>query len=192
MSLQASLILRSYLAMLAGIALAAKLKDRGAEFVAAPGFGATPVAAAGQLLSAFGGSKAVYEKVSPFLKGVIAREVLLVGEEPEKATLLKTTGNFLMASLMELNFGTVAHSDSVRMTTGVYVPGKDQTPWSGLDLAFKDVGHDVDCAARASVRLEVANTALEHLRRAKEYLERNRGRRLDSSSLYGRTRDWIL
>lgn len=73
-------------------ALAAKLKDRGAEFVAAPGFGATPVAAAGQLLSAFGGSKAVYEKVSPFLKGVIAREVLLVGEEPEKATLLKTTG----------------------------------------------------------------------------------------------------
>ncbi|KAI0844475.1 hypothetical protein F5Y00DRAFT_248685 [Daldinia vernicosa] len=194
-------------------ALAAKLKDRGAEFVAAPVFGATPVAEAGQLLVAFGGSNAAYEKVGPFLKGVIAREVLLVGEEPEKATLLKTTGNFLMAGLMELiaeahvfaektglgsaalerllelNFGTVAHSDSVRMTTGVYAPGKDQAPWSDLELALKDVGHGVDCAARAGVRLEVANTALEHLRRAKGYSERNGGRRLDSSSLYGVVRE---
>ncbi|OTB09807.1 hypothetical protein K445DRAFT_78702 [Daldinia sp. EC12] len=194
-------------------ALAKRLKDRAAEFAAAPVFGATPVAEAGQLLVAFGSSTAVYEKISPFLKGVIAREVLLIGEEPEKATLLKTTGNFLMAGLMELiaeahvfaektglgstalerllelNFGTVAHSDSVRMTTGVYAPGKDQAPWSDLDLALKDVGHGVDCAARVGVQLKVANTALEHLRRAKEYSEKNGRRRLDSSSLYGVVRE---
>ncbi|KAI1480882.1 NAD(P)-binding protein [Daldinia eschscholtzii] len=194
-------------------ALAKRLKEKGAEFAAAPVFGATPVAEAGQLLVAFGGSTAVYEKISPFLKGVIAREVLLVSEEPEKATLLKTTGNFLMAGLMELiaeahvfaektglgpvvlerllelNSGTVAHSDSVRMTTGVYAPGKDQAPWSDLDLALKDVGHGVDCAARVGVQLKVANTALEHLRRAKEYSEKNGRRRLDSSSLYGVVRE---
>ncbi|KAK6956757.1 hypothetical protein Daesc_002037 [Daldinia eschscholtzii] len=221
--------------------LAKRLKEKGAEFAAAPVFGATPVAEAGQLLVAFGGSTAVYEKISPFLKGVIAREVLLVGEEPEQATLLKTTGyfslfilfpnypfqddptelnglliqlkKFLMARLMELiaeahvfaektglgstalerllelNFGTVAYSDSVRMTTGVYVPGKNQAPWSDLDLALKDVGHGVDCAARVGVQLEVANTALEHLRRAKEYSEKNGRRRLDSSSLYGVVRE---
>ncbi|OTB09313.1 hypothetical protein M426DRAFT_315883 [Hypoxylon sp. CI-4A] len=190
-------------------ALAAKLKERNAEFAATPVFGATPVAESGQLLVAFGGSTAVYEAISPYLKGVIAREVLLVGEEPEKASLLKTTGNILMAGLMELiaeghvfaektglgsavlerllelNFGAVAHSDSVRMTTGVYAPGRGQAPWSDLDLALKDVGHGVDCAARAGVPLKVADTALEHLKRAKEYSVQNGGRKLDSSSLYG-------
>ncbi|KAI0377730.1 hypothetical protein F5Y04DRAFT_171932 [Hypomontagnella monticulosa] len=189
--------------------LTAKLKERGAEFAATPVFGATPVAEEGRLLVAFGGSTAVHEKISPFLKSVIAREVLVVGEEPEKASLLKTTGNFLMAGLMELiaeahvfaektglsgatlerllelNFGTVAHSDSGRMTTGVYAPGKDQAPWSDLDLALKDVGHGVDCAAQAGVRLDVAETALAHLKRAKEYSEKNGERKLDSSSLYG-------
>lgn len=190
-------------------ALAGKLRGRGAEFAAMPVFGATPTAEKGELLAAFAGAAAVYEKASPFLKGVVAREVLVVGEEPEKASLLKTTGNFLMAGLMEmiaeahvfaektglgspvleklleLVFGTVAHSDSIRLTTGVYVPGKDQAPWSDLDLALKDVGHGVDCAAQVGIQLEVANTALAHLKRAKQWSDENGGRKLDSSSLYG-------
>lgn len=73
-------------------ALAGKLRGRGAEFAAMPVFGATPTAEKGELLAAFAGAAAVYEKASPFLKGVVAREVLVVGEEPEKASLLKTTG----------------------------------------------------------------------------------------------------
>lgn len=44
-----------------------------------------------KLLVAFGGPEKVHETVAPFLKGVIAQEVLQVGKEPEKATLLKTT-----------------------------------------------------------------------------------------------------
>ncbi|KAI1769367.1 hypothetical protein GGR53DRAFT_156192 [Hypoxylon sp. FL1150] len=189
--------------------LALKLREKGAEFAAIPVFGATPTAEAGELLVAFAGSAAVNEKVSPFLKGVIAREVLVVGEEPEKATLLKATGNFLMAGLMELIaeghvfaektglgsptlekllelvFGTVAHSDSIRMTTGVYAPGKGEAPWSDLDLGIKDVGHGVDCAKQVGVELKVANTALENLNRAKKWSDENGGRKLDSSSLYG-------
>ncbi|GAW24999.1 hypothetical protein ANO14919_145970 [Xylariales sp. No.14919] len=186
-----------------------KLRAHGAQFAAAPVFGATPVAEQGKLLVAFAGPEKVYETIAPFLKGVIAREVLLVGEEPEKAMLLKTTGNFMMAGLMEiiaeahvfaektsldpsileklleLNFGTVAHSDSIRMTTGVYMPGHGEAPWSDLNLALKDVGHGVDSAKQVGVSLKVGNTALEHLKRAKVYSEENGQRPLDSSSLYG-------
>ncbi|CAJ2503204.1 Uu.00g105980.m01.CDS01 [Anthostomella pinea] len=190
-------------------AVAERLRERGVLFAAMPVFGATPVAEQGRLLVAFAGPLPVYEAVAPFLKGVIAREVLRVGEEPEKATLLKTAGNFMMASLMEiiaeahvfaektgldanvleklleLVFGTVAHSDSVRMTTGVYIPGKGEAPWSDLNLALKDVGHGVDSAQKAGVSLKAAGTALEHLKRAKAYSEANGQRALDSSSLYG-------
>ncbi|KAI1654792.1 hypothetical protein F4813DRAFT_195905 [Daldinia decipiens] len=52
-------------------------------------------------------------------------------------------GSTTLERLLALSFGTVAHSDSVRMTTGVYIPEKDQAPWSDLDLALKDVGHGV-------------------------------------------------
>ena len=73
-------------------AVAATLASRGAHFAAMPVFGATPVAEAGQLLAGFAGADAALDAVSPMLKGVIAREVLVVGQEPEKASLLKTTG----------------------------------------------------------------------------------------------------
>ncbi|KAI0178595.1 NAD binding domain of 6-phosphogluconate dehydrogenase-domain-containing protein [Hypoxylon sp. FL1284] len=189
--------------------LALKLRERGAEFAAIPVFGATPTAEEGKLLVAYAGSTVAYDKISSFLTGVIAREVFVVGEEPEKATLLKATGNFLMAGLMQLVaegqvfaektglgtatlekllglvFGEVAHSDSVRMTTGVYAPGRGQAPWSDLDLGLKDVAHGVDCATRAGVELRVAGAALENLAEAKLWSVANGGRRLDSSSLYG-------
>ncbi|KAH8158597.1 hypothetical protein CIB48_g9642 [Xylaria polymorpha] len=186
-----------------------KLQALGVRFAATPVFGATPVAEQGKLLAVFAGPDDVYETIAPVLKGVIAREVLLVGREPEKATLLKTTGNFITAGLMELiaeahvfaektglgsdvlekllalNFGTVAHSISTRMTTGVYIPGDGETPWSDLNLALKDVGHGVDSAKQAGVSFKVGDTALEHLKRAKLYSEENKERLLDSSSLYG-------
>ncbi|KAF2970634.1 hypothetical protein GQX73_g2921 [Xylaria multiplex] len=186
-----------------------RLRAHGAQFAATPIFGATPVAEQGKLLVAFAGAENVYKTIAPFLKGIIAREVLLVGEEPEKAMLLKTTGNFMMAGLMEiiaeahvfaektgldptvleklleLNFGTVAHSDSIRMTTGVYMPRNGEAPWSDLNLALKDVGHGVDSARQVGVSLKVGNTALEHLKRAKVYSDENGQRSLDSSSLYG-------
>lgn len=94
-------------------------------------------------------------------------------------------GSPTLEKLLELVFGTVAHSDSVRITTGVYVPGRDEKPWSDLDLGIKDVGHGVDCAAQVGVELTVANTALENLRKAKQWSDANGGRKLDSSSLYG-------
>lgn len=72
-----------------------KLVQHGVNFAAMPVFGATPIAEQGKLLAAYAGSKDVYDAIAPVLKGVIAREVLLVGEQPEKATLLKTAGQVI-------------------------------------------------------------------------------------------------
>ncbi|KAH8674302.1 hypothetical protein BX600DRAFT_457366 [Xylariales sp. PMI_506] len=174
-------------------AVAARLSSHGAAFAAMPVFGASPAAEAGKLLAAFAGPQEVLEAISPFIKGVIAREVLVVGAEPDKALLLKTTGNLLMASLMqiiaeahvfasqtglpastlerllELNFGPVAYSDSTRMTGGVYCPGPGQGPWSDLDLGYKDVGHGIGLGERAGVSLRAGRAAYENLGRAREW-----------------------
>lgn len=89
--------------------------------------------------------------------------------------------------LLELNFGPVMHSDSVRMTTGVYCPGADQKPWSDLQLAIKDVGHGVEIAERQGISLRVGQRALENLKKANDWREsvEGGGRGLDSSSVFG-------
>lgn len=60
-----------------------------------------------------------------------------------------------------------------------------QKAWSDLNLAIKDVQHGIDCAQAVGTRLKVAEVAMEHLKRAKEYSNNNNERSLDSSSLYG-------
>lgn len=94
--------------------------------------------------------------------------------------------------LLELNFGSVAYSDSTRMTTGVYCPGPGQAPWSDLELGFKDVGHGIGIAERESVSLPAGRAAFERLSKAREWARREENldeagnpRRLDSSSLFG-------
>ncbi|KAI1867738.1 uncharacterized protein JN550_006879 [Neoarthrinium moseri] len=194
--------------------VSARLARQGAQFAAMPVFGASPAAASGTLLAAFAGPQDVLDLLSPLLKGVIAREVLVVGTEPEKALLLKTTGNLMMASLMqvvaeahvfaskaglpeatlerllELNFGPVAYLDSVRMTTGVYCPGRGGAPWSDLNLAIKDVGHAIEIADKKGVSLKAGKAAFEGLGKAKEWANGEgkvdgTDRTLDSTSLYG-------
>jgi hypothetical protein len=54
-----------------------------------------------------------------------------------------------------------------------------------LDLGIKDVQHGISCARDAGTRLKVAEVALEHMLRAKEFSDANGGRNLDSSSGYG-------
>ncbi|CAI7663199.1 unnamed protein product [Penicillium glandicola] len=185
-----------------------KLKKRNASFVAAPVFGATPVAESGTLLMAMGGPSQAIDKVVPFVKDVLAREVMIVSDQPEKATLLKTLGNFIVAGtmeivgeaqvlaeksdlgtdmlekLLELNFGFL-HSSSRRMTQGVYMPEEGQSPRSNLNLGIKDVQHGISCAQDVGTRLKVAEVALENMVRAKEFSDAHGARPLDSSSGYG-------
>lgn len=58
----------------------------------APVFGASPVAEAGQLLFVVAGPTAATEAIAPYLKGVMGREVISLGEDVSKASLMKTSG----------------------------------------------------------------------------------------------------
>lgn len=73
--------------------VAALLSQRGASFVAAPVFGPPPSAEKGELMMALAGSKREFlEMLARAFRGVIAQDVLIVSDLPEKAVLLKTLG----------------------------------------------------------------------------------------------------
>lgn len=146
--------------------------------------------------------------IEPYLKGVIAREVIRVGEDPAQALLLKTTSNMLTAgmmyliseahtlaeksglpssvleSLIEQNLGTYAHGVSKRMTSGLYLPAEGQAPQSSLELGIKDVQHGVDLARSRGMRLDIGEAYVNAAREAKQWSTET-GRALDSSSVFG-------
>ncbi|KAB2572785.1 putative oxidoreductase YfjR [Lasiodiplodia theobromae] len=187
---------------------ATRLRANGAELVAAPVFGASPVAAQGQLLFIIAGPDAAVEAFEPFVVGVMGRGIIRLGEDVRKASMMKTAGNFVTAGMMELiaeahvfaektglgseamealfeqQYGPLAFNMSKRLTSGAYMPPKGERPWSSLDLALKDVGHGIRCARESGSRLEVGEVALRHLEEAKDFSDAH-GRPLDSSSMYG-------
>jgi 3-hydroxyisobutyrate dehydrogenase-like beta-hydroxyacid dehydrogenase len=189
-------------------AVAKQLEQLGAIYIAAPVFGSTPVAQKGQLLVAVAGRASAVSVIEPYLKGVIARGVIRVGEDPAQALLLKTTSNMLTAgmmyliseahtlaeksglpssvleSLIEQNLGTYAHGVSNRMTSGAYLPAEGQAPQSSLELGIKDVQHGVDLARSKGMRLDVGEAYVEAAREAKQW-SCDQGRALDSSSVFG-------
>lgn len=71
---------------------ATRLRANGAEFVAAPVFGASPVAAQGQLLFIIAGPDAAVEAFEPFVVGVMGRGIIRLGEDVRKASMMKTAG----------------------------------------------------------------------------------------------------
>lgn len=68
------------------------LDEAGASFVAAPVFGASPVAALGQLLVILAGPSDAIAAIAPFLVGVLARDSVYLGDDVTKSSLLKTAG----------------------------------------------------------------------------------------------------
>jgi 3-hydroxyisobutyrate dehydrogenase-like beta-hydroxyacid dehydrogenase len=192
--------------------VAAQLETYGATYIAAPVFGSTPVAQAGQLLVAVAGKDEAVTAIEPYLKGVFARAVIRVGSDPAQALLLKTTSNMLTAgmmyliseaqtlaeksglpssvleSLIEQNLGTYAHDVSKRLTSGAYLPAEGQAPQSSLELGIKDVQHGVDLARDNGMRLDVAESYVKAAKEAKGWGE-EKGRKLDSSSVFGIVRE---
>lgn len=185
-----------------------QLSSLSAIYLAAPVFGSTPVAQAGQLLIAIAGASDAVSTVSPFLQGVLARAVIPVGPTPSQALLLKTTSNFITAGLMYLlseahtlasasglpadtlhtliseNFGAYAAGVSERLISGAYCPAEGEAPRSGLELGIKDVGHGVRVAREKGVELRAGEMYLDAAGEAKIWGD-ERGRMMDSSSVFG-------
>ena len=86
------------------VALSARLtqihKDAGQHYVAAPVFGRPEAASAAKLFVAAAGAPQVLEPLTP-LFDAIGQRTFVVAEQPHAANLVKLSGNFLLASVIE-------------------------------------------------------------------------------------------
>jgi 3-hydroxyisobutyrate dehydrogenase-like beta-hydroxyacid dehydrogenase len=86
------------------VALAERLtlahRELGSRFVSAPVFGRPDVAAAGQLAIVAAGPAGAINDTAPLLDAV-GRKTSVVSETPAAANLVKLSGNFLLASVIE-------------------------------------------------------------------------------------------
>ena len=72
----------------------------GQHFVAAPVFGRPDAAAAGQLFVVAAGPSEVLQTVAPIL-GSVGQRTFIISETPSAANLVKLSGNFLIACVIE-------------------------------------------------------------------------------------------
>lgn len=72
----------------------------GQRFVAAPVFGRPEVAAAGRLFVVAAGASDAIERAGPLFEAV-GQRTFVISEEPRAANLVKLSGNFLIASVIE-------------------------------------------------------------------------------------------
>ncbi|KAL4900952.1 hypothetical protein BDW74DRAFT_187998 [Aspergillus multicolor] len=183
----------------------AKLKEKQADFLAAPVFGGNPIAVDGKLVFAIAGPKRASDVVKPLIQDVMGRKVIDCGEDATKSSMLKIAGNIITVNLMEAvgeaqvfaertglgtaameeligeAFGPVAGGYSKRLTTGAYAPPLESRPGFGVSLAIKDAKHAFDIAKENDVQLPGLEVATENMVAAREYA----GECLDSSSMYG-------
>jgi 3-hydroxyisobutyrate dehydrogenase-like beta-hydroxyacid dehydrogenase len=80
--------------------LAEEHGKHGQHYMAAPVFGRPDAAAAGKLFIAAAGERSVVERCKPVLEK-LGQRVFEMGDKPEMANVVKLTGNFLIASVIE-------------------------------------------------------------------------------------------
>jgi len=74
--------------------------QRGQEYITAPVFGRPEAAAAAKLFIVAAGKKDVVERCAPVLEPM-GQRLFYMGEKPEMANVVKLTGNFMIASIVE-------------------------------------------------------------------------------------------
>jgi 3-hydroxyisobutyrate dehydrogenase-like beta-hydroxyacid dehydrogenase len=100
--------------------LGAAHEKAGQRLLAAPVFGRPDVAAAGQLFVIAGGEQAAVNTVQPLLD-VIGRRTFVMSDRPEAAALVKLSGNFLIASMIESVGEAMALADRGGVDRGAYL-----------------------------------------------------------------------
>ncbi|HEY6646227.1 MAG TPA: NAD(P)-dependent oxidoreductase, partial [Mycobacterium sp.] len=80
--------------------LTAAHAEAGQRFVAAPVFGRPEAAAAAKLFVVAAGTAATLQEISPVFDA-IGQRTFVVSDEPKAANLVKLSGNFLIASVIE-------------------------------------------------------------------------------------------
>lgn len=80
--------------------LAEEHAKRGHKYMAAPVFGRPDAAAGGKLFIAAAGDKDVVERCRPILES-LGQKMFVLGDKPEMANVVKLSGNFLIATVIE-------------------------------------------------------------------------------------------
>ncbi|KAI8263219.1 hypothetical protein K4K58_013184 [Colletotrichum sp. SAR11_239] len=188
-------------------AVSETLQEAGAVFIAAPVFGASPVAQAGRLIFAMAGPQTTIQRLEPLVLDVMGRKVINMGEDVTKSPMLKVTGNVLLVVFLEAiaetqvlaehngigtnameelifeNFGPVLGSYSRRMTSGSWAPKEG---WAGFAVSntIKDAKHALRVAGDLGVRMPALDIATNNMLSARAY----GGENLDGAALYGTLR----
>src|SRR5208337_4902565 len=139
--------------------LAEEHAKRGQQYITAPVFGRPEAAEAGKLFVAVAGDKEAVERYKPLLE-VLGQRVFVMGDKPEMANVVKLSGNFLIASVIESlgeaialtrKYGIDPHQYVEFLTNslfaapvyktygGLIADQKHQTAGFGLRLGLKDI-----------------------------------------------------
>jgi 3-hydroxyisobutyrate dehydrogenase-like beta-hydroxyacid dehydrogenase len=157
--------------------LAAEHARAGQEFIAAPVFGRPEAAEAAKLAIVAAGPKAAIERCKP-LWDAMGPKLLVIGEQQSKANVVKLTGNFLIATVLEslgeaLAFARKSGVDAAALLDfltstlftapvyktygGLIVEGKHDQVGFALPLGLKDVRLVLQAADARAVPMPIAS-----------------------------------
>ncbi|KAF1981725.1 hypothetical protein K402DRAFT_408187 [Aulographum hederae CBS 113979] len=180
----------------------------GASFVACPVFGAPAMADAGKLVCVVAGPGPAVAQTLPFTTNVISRATIDFSDQPpNRATLLKVTGNMLTLSMVESlsEALTVAEKSglgvdnmhtfistmfsgpyalySERMRSGDYYH-RDE-PLVAVGLGHKDAGYALGIARENGASMPAVEVAVRHL----DEVVGHCGKKGDIAGIYGAVRE---
>jgi 3-hydroxyisobutyrate dehydrogenase-like beta-hydroxyacid dehydrogenase len=157
--------------------LAAEHARAGQEYIAAPVFGRPEAVDAAKLAIVAAGPKAAIERCKP-LWDAMGQKLLVVGEQQSKANVVKLTGNFLIATVLEslgealafarksgvdaamlLDFltSTLFNAPVYKTYGGLIVEGKHDHVGFALPLGLKDVRLVLQAADARAVPMPIAS-----------------------------------
>ena len=169
------------------VALSQKLAEEhgkhGHQYIAAPVFGRPEAAEAGKLFVVAAGDKSAVERCKPLLE-VLGQRVFVIGDKPEMANVVKLSGNFLIASVIESlgeaialtrKYGIDAHAYVEFLTNslfaapvyktygGIIAEEKYQPAGFKLRLGLKDVRLALAAADAVDAPLPFASVVRDHM-----------------------------
>ena len=163
--------------------LAEEHGKRGQHYVAAPVFGRPDAAEAGKLFAAAAGEKAALDRVMPVLE-TLGQRVFVMGEKPEMANVVKVSGNFLIATVIESlaeaialarKYGIDPHAYVDFLTStlfaapvyktygGLIADAQHEKGGFALRLGLKDVKLALAAAEAVDASLPVASVVRDHI-----------------------------
>ena len=151
--------------------LAASHEAAGVGYVAAPVFGRTEVAVAGQLNILAAGPAALIDKVAS-LFDAMGQKVWRLGEEPHRANVVKLSGNYMIAASIQTIAEAVAlgrgngveAKELMEVLTGTLFGGRVHTGYGALiaERKFEPAAFKLALGAK-DVRLALAAAEAAHV-----------------------------